>query len=164
LARPGEVLATSWWRNLARSLLAASVAWLPQVRAASAESVKAVVHVQGRTVEIAAQTVRDSGLVQACEQQVLGATSVLRLGVSSATIEQQRRIGLAVELSYEQPRRFVLAGMGRTIEVSHMLIPLAGDLAGGITTVFFGNPQYQAGPLRNDQGTAELARLVKSLR
>ena len=150
--------------RVVRSVLAASLSLLPWVHGAAAHGVQAVVYEDGRKYELSADALRSSGLLDACEAQVRGATSVLRLGVSSATIEAQRNAGLALEIAYPAPQHFVLAMGGRTIDVTRILIPLAGELSGSVSTIFFGTPGYESGPLRHSQGTAELVRLVRTVR
>jgi hypothetical protein len=145
-----------------RSLLAACVSWLPMTRAAAAE-LQVVAHVEGRHVELPADRVAASGLVALCEAQARSAGSVLRLAVSADTIAAQRREALALEILYPAPRQFVMAAGNRSLTVSRLLIPLSGELSGSMSTIFWGNPNYESGPLRNALGTAELARLVQTL-
>ena len=145
-----------------RSLLAASLPWWPAARLAAAD-VQAVSYLDGRRTPLPAAQVQASGLVALCEAQLTGADGVLRLGVSSQSIDALRRDGPVLEITYPAPQQFRLVVGGREISASRLLIPLAGDLAGGVTTIFFGNPDYQSGPLRNAKGTAEIAGLVKSM-
>ena len=145
-----------------RSLLAASLPWWPTARSAAAD-VQAAAYLDGRRTTLPADRVLASGLVALCEAQLTGADGVLRLGVSSQSIEALRREVPVLEITYPAAKHFRLAPGGREISASRLLIPLGGDLAGSITTLFFGNPDYQSGPLRNTKGTAEIAGLVKSM-
>ena len=145
-----------------RSLLAASLPWWPAARPAAAD-VQAAAYLDGRRTTLPADRVLASGLVALCEAQLTSADGVLRLGVSSQSIEALRREVPVLEITYPAAKQFRLALGGREISASRLLIPLAGDLAGSITTLFYANPDYQSGPLRNSKGTADIAGLVKSM-
>lgn len=145
-----------------RSLLAASLPWWPAARLAAAD-VQATAYLDGRRTPLPAERVQASGLVALCEAQLTGADGVLRLGVSSQSIDALRRDVPVLEIVYPAAKRFRVAVGGREISASRLLIPLGGDLAGSITTLFYGNPDYQSGPLRNTQGTGKIAGLVKSM-
>lgn len=153
---------SGWAARLLKSLLAASLWSMPAARGLPAQ-VQASAYVDGHRIELPVDRLAASGLLALCEAQVDGADSVLRLGVSAQSIQALRRDAWVLEIVYPAPRRFASAAGGRGIEASRLLIPLSGELSGSVTTVFYGNPEYQAGPLRNRQGSDEIARLVKSL-
>jgi hypothetical protein len=96
-----------------------------------------------------------------CEAQLMSADSILRLAVSKPFIERLRKQGLAVEIEYDVSKVFVINN--KTIEIKHLLIPLSGDLAGSITTIFYGMNEYESGPDRNRRGSDELLSLVREL-
>ena len=154
--------ASGWGGRVLRSLLAASLPWWPTARSVAAD-VQAAAYLDGRRTTLPADRVLASGLVALCEAQLTGADGVLRLGVSSQSIDTLRREVPVLEIIYPAAKHFRLALAGREISASRLLIPLGGDLAGSITTLFYGNPDYQSGPLRNTKGTAEIAGLVKSM-
>ena len=148
--------------RLLRSLLAASLPWWPSTRTAAAD-VQATTSVNGHRTALPAERVVASGLLALCEAQLTGADGVLRLGVSTQSIDVLRRDVPVLEITYPAPKHFRVALGGREVSASRLLIPLAGDLAGSVTTIFYGNPDYQSGPLRNTKGTAEIAGLVQSM-
>lgn len=122
------------------------------------EAIVAVFHNGSRTI-LDSQAANE--LRKRCEAQLMSADSILRLAVSKSFIEGLRRQGLAVEIEYQIPK--VLAKGNRTIEIKRLLIPLSGDLAGPITTIFYGTKEYESGPYRNSRGSEELLNLVQEL-
>lgn len=100
-------------------------------------------------------------LVRACEAQLTGADGILRLAVQDSLIATLRDTELTLEIHYPAPRRFTLDMGGRTLELSRLLIPLSGEYAGPVTTLFYGTEDHwSAGPLRNSRGTEALQALI----
>ena len=148
--------------GMLRSLLAATISMLNLGCGVAADTVQAIVYADGQRTVLSGEALRSSGLVEACESQLISADNVLRLAVFPAMIDAQRRAGLAVEVVYPAPRTFTLAAGGRSVQASRLLVPLTGELAGEVTTIFVGSPEYQAGPFRNRQGTVALAILARA--
>ena len=152
-------------RRVLRALLALCAWPLAAPHAvAGAPAVRAVLSVAGRRLELPPERLAHSALVELCEAQVRGADGVLRLAVSNDTIAVLQRDAMTVELVYAEPRTFALAVGGGSIVANRLLVPLSGELAGSITTIFHGNPEYRAGPLRNQRGSAGIASAVDALR
>jgi len=117
----------------------------------------------GRRTAVAAVDPTARELVARCEDQLLTADNILRLAVTPALIQNIQDKELAVEIRYREPKDFLIPFNQQTLHPLRLLIPLTGELAGGVTTIFHGTAQYGAGPYRNRRGTENLLKLVNRL-
>ncbi len=125
--------------------------------------VKVIIHDRGKSLELGPDAPEAAELISRCEDQLRTADGMLRLAVTSRRIEEIRRSVKAVEILYSKPAAFTLSHSGRKVEVQRLMIPLTGELAGEVTTIFHGKEAYGAGPLRNRRGTAEIQQVVERL-
>ncbi len=124
--------------------------------------VKIAVHHQGRRLPVPSDSATAVELGSLCLRQFETADSVLRLAVGKATIGDLRRHETAVELWFEPARDLTVGSTGRTLTVHSILIPVSGELAGEVTTLFYATGSaYASGPLRNSAGTSQLGELVR---
>lgn len=91
-----------------------------------------------------------------------GAEAVLRLAVSEATMARLRQSEVVLEIHFEETQSFVIAGLrGRSEAGRRLLVPLTGELAHEMATIFVGDREYRSGPYRNPRGIGALRRLVE---
>ena len=124
---------------------------------------KVIIHRHGKSLELTASSPGVEDLVALCEEQLQAADGMLRLATTPALIQQIREEEVAVEIVYSRPATFTVSFNRQTLHPLRLLIPLTGDLAGAVTTIFHGKTQYEAGPYRNRKGTAEIVALVARL-
>lgn len=126
-------------------------------------SVKVVLFQRGRQHPVAGDSPAGRKLVAECEHQLESANDLLRLAVSPSRLDGLRDKEWVVEVTFAQAR-VVQSPFGRSpLRVRRLLIPLSGDLAGPLTTIFYGDAQYVSGPYRNDHGTGKLVQLAAEL-
>jgi hypothetical protein len=101
-------------------------------------------------------------LITLAEDRLRSANNVLRLAVTPGLIAGIQRSELAVEIGYAQPQTFAIFGK-KEIKPKQLLLPLTGDFAEGVTTIFVGYPQYAAGPYRARGAPDRLRELVNRL-
>lgn len=103
-------------------------------------------------------------LVKRCEEQVESSDGVLRLAVEEHLIKELMANETVVEIVFDEVRTYRVASRNRSVDLNRMLIPITGDLAGEVTTIFYGKGSgYSSGPLRNAAGSAPVSELVESL-
>ena len=123
---------------------------------------KVFIYSQGREIPLSQEGHYAKSISDECESILLGADSVLRLAIDPEYIRKIKRQGYAVEVVYDNQHEVQIANLRRQISLSRILIPLEGELAGEVATVFFGDGGYKSGPFRNSVGTASLAAKVGS--
>jgi hypothetical protein len=101
-------------------------------------------------------------LIERCERDVAAADDVLRLAVSDATTRELKQQELVLEVVYPAVR--TISSRGRALEISRLLVPLSGNLAGELTTIFYGTAGYRHGPLRRRLSSEELRSLAEAAR
>ena len=103
-------------------------------------------------------------LVALCETQLQTASEILRLAVGPSLLRDLRDREWVVEITYSTTRTWPSPFPNRPpLRIRRLLIPLSGDLAGSMTTIFLGDAEYVAGPYRNHRGTRELEILAARL-
>jgi hypothetical protein len=138
--------------------------WAIGTAAADLSTVEAVsVYVRGQQRDLAPDAVEVRELVTRCEQQLRDADDLLKLAVTPQTIRRIQATEVALEIRYRTPPTLQVAANGLTLRPLRLLIPLTGELAGSVTTIFHGRNAYDAGPYRNRAGTGQLASLVREL-
>jgi hypothetical protein len=124
------------------------------------------VHRDGSAVRVDVGAPGGRALLEACEKRVAAANSVLRLAVTPELLRRLRENEQALEVDFGKPRVFQLgAPLERELRARRLLIPLTGELAGGMTTILWDDGGgYRAGPLRAEMPTDDLASLVEAAR
>lgn len=123
-----------------------------------------IVYDRGRRQPVARDARGVAELVAACEDRLREADGSLRLAVSRQLIDKIQATETALEIVYPEQRTFELTRLGgRTVRARRLLIPLTGELAGEVTTLFVGDARYENGPLRIRQDTEELRRLWQAV-
>lgn len=122
-----------------------------------------VVHDHGRQTRLTLDSPKARELAGRCEEQLRTADSVLRLAVTPQRIQEILDKEVAVEVLYGSTATFTVSFGMREIKIRRLLIPLTGELAGEVTTIFYGNKRYEAGPYRNRRGSEEIRALVTGL-
>jgi len=103
-------------------------------------------------------------LVRHCEEQLRSADSILRMAVSDHTVRGLKEKETVIEISFRKPKTFSVGFSNQKIEVRRFLIPITGELAGAVTTIFHGSgSKYASGPLRNSRGTSPISTIVERL-
>ena len=141
----------------------ASVLALSACRAGGSAGVRVVLHDSGSARDMsAAGDAAVAAVVETAERAVGAGETVLRLAVSEQMLDDIRSRQRSVEIDYGEVRTFRPAAMqGRELPIRRMLIPLSGQLAGQITTIFMDpGGGYEAGPLRAAVSTGELETAV----
>jgi hypothetical protein len=121
-----------------------------------------LIHRAGVALEVDAGSIVGKALIEAAESTVAEADAVLRLAAGEAALLTIRQ-GLALEVRYSSPRTIEVPKRQRTDEFDRLLIPLTGELAVDISTVFFGKGRFESGPLRSPRPVAELREQVESV-
>ena len=137
--------------------------WRGQGIAAAMPDVQVTIFDHGKQIAVASPEVTVRELVARCEERLQTADGILRLAVTPALIQDIQDKELAVEIRYREPKDFLIPFNHQTLHPLRLLIPLTGEFAGGITTVFHGTTQYGAGPYRNKRDTEDLVKLVTQL-
>ena len=119
---------------------------------------------QGQEQVLSPEREEVGALVRLCEEQIASANDVLRLAVGDGTIRDLRLAQTVVEIIFPEPKSITVELLGSPVEVQRLLVPLSGELAGDVTTIFYGSGSgYRSGPLRNRTGTAGLVALTDKL-
>lgn len=122
------------------------------------------IHMAGKERRFADEAGAASELVARCTEQFESADGILRMAVSEHTIQELTSNETVVELWFAEPRAFVIGFNNRSVVAQRVLVPLTGELAGDVTTLFYGSGRsWAAGPLRNRRGTAAIAELAEAL-
>ncbi|HYC53894.1 MAG TPA: hypothetical protein VEL28_03040 [Candidatus Binatia bacterium] len=150
-------------RRMLRAL-AAGVLALAGCQAAAESRLQVVVHESAGRRELPAEAASTSAIVQAVERIIGAADNVLRLAVTPEMLDKVRSADGAVEITFAEVRTFTPAALqGREIRARRLMVPLSGELAGPVTTIFVDDGSgYEAGPLRAPVPTEELARLAQA--
>ncbi|HEX9871659.1 MAG TPA: hypothetical protein VGC99_24270 [Candidatus Tectomicrobia bacterium] len=148
------------------SLLVASlsgVLGLKMKAIAQPDKVSVTIYDRGKQLNLAADVAAVQELVSRCEAQMRTADTMLKLAVTPQLIANLRRQEVTIEIRYSQPQTFIISFNGQTVEPMRILIPLTGEFAQGVTTIFYGRDQYAHGPYRNSQGQHEISTVVAKL-
>lgn len=123
-----------------------------------------IIYDRGKPIVFSPDTGGIRELVAHCEERLRTADGILRLAVTPHRISEMQQKEVAIEIHYSQPQTFVIPFNGQTLQPTRLLIPLTGDLAQGVSTIFHGSEaQYVAGPYRNSKGNKEIGTLVVHL-
>jgi len=120
-------------------------------------------YINGKKTSLSLSKPEVQQIVQTCEEQLQQADGILRLAVSSEAIEEIKQSAAALEILYGSPKTFVIGFNKNTVEVDRLLIPLTGDFAAQVTTIFLGKGKYMAGPYRNKTGTSAIQSILEQM-
>src|SRR5262245_46289008 len=151
------------WRRLPPALLTVLLAF-PVGGFAPMGVASVTLYDRGRQVDLSPALPAVQELVAHCEKQLETADDILRLAVTPSLIQEVRAKELAVEIRYAEPKAFVIAFNKQTLRPLRLMVPLTGEYAGEVTTIFHGTTQYGAGPYRNSSGTAAIRAIAETLR
>jgi len=131
--------------------------------AADSAAFSVTLYDHGRQIQLTANQQVTEKIVALCAEQLSNANGVLRLAVTPQLIDDLKQRERTLEIVYDEPQSFVIAFNNNKFEASRLLIPLSGDYAANITTIFVGDAQYKHGPYRNSQGVANIIALVEQM-
>jgi hypothetical protein len=98
------------------------------------------------------------------ENQLKTANSIFKLAVGENLIRDLYKNEISVEIRYPKLKTFIIPINNLEIKAQRLLIPITGEFAGKITTIFYGNASfYSSGPYVNSEGTKDFEYLVESL-
>jgi hypothetical protein len=147
-------------RILLTLLVTVGIGWAV-ARMQEKSQVTVVLHQGGRATTIAKNGPAVDAVVQEVEAQLRSADGVLRLGVTPELIEQLEKDEIVVEIQYRDPPSLIVGFNKNTVRPRRLLVPLTGDYAEGMTTIFHATKEFDAGPYRNSKGVAALKQLIE---
>lgn len=121
------------------------------------------VYTKGKKTAISLDKPETQKIIEICEEQLKQADGILRLAVASTLIESIKNNDAALEIIYRNPKTFFITFNKNNVEADRLFIPLTGDFAGGLTTIFHGRGSYAAGPYRNKDGTAAISSILEKM-
>jgi hypothetical protein len=123
-----------------------------------------IIYDHGKPLWLSADKPAVQGLVALAEERLHSADNLLRLAVTPGLITGIQQSELVIEFRYARPHTLEIPFRKKTITLERLLIPLTGDFAEGVTTIFLGYPEYAAGPYRSKGTPDQLRKLAEELR
>jgi hypothetical protein len=127
------------------------------------EGISITVYIKGKKTAISLDKPEAQKIIEICEAQLQQADGILRLAVASHLIDSIKNNDAALEIIYKNPKAFFINLNKKNVETDRLFVPLEGDFAGGMTTIFHGKGSYAAGPYRNKDGTGEISSLLEKM-
>ncbi|ASJ74563.1 hypothetical protein [Granulosicoccus antarcticus] len=138
--------------TLLTSLVSASLVLL--INSACSEpsnSIQVRLHNKGQTHQLDASSRTILQTIAQIETSLISADSVLRLAVDKHFINRIINEQSALEILYPTIREFETAFNGKWLTLDRILVPLNGEFADNVTTIFHGTRNYTSGPLSHQR-------------
>lgn len=121
-----------------------------------------LVYQSGARREIDASSSHGRALLEAIDQAIARANNVLQLAVTPAFVADLREHETCVEIAFATAHTWKPAALPHyEVQARRLLVPLSGDLAGSVTTIFYDpGSGYAPGPLGVPAESSEIAGML----